>query len=64
MLKSRAPPIAASLIQLFNMLIATGCFPKLDWKCTRVTPISDPSLLKNYQSISIVTKLLEHHVQC
>ena len=67
MLKSTATSIAASLTKLFNMSIATGCFPK-DWKPARITPIfksSDSSLPKNYRSISIlpiVSKLLERHV--
>ena len=53
--------------KLFNMSIATGCFPR-EWKCARITPIfksSDPSLPKNYRPISIlpiVSKLLERHV--
>ena len=50
MLRSTAPAITASLTKLFNMSIATGCFPR-DWKCARITPIfksSDPSLPKNY----------------
>ena len=56
MLKSTATSIAASLTKLFNMSIATGCFPK-DWKCARITPIfksSDSSLPRNYQPISIL----------
>ena len=67
MLKSTAPSITASLTKLFNMSIATGCFPR-EWKCARITPIfksSDPSLPKNYRPISIlpiVSKLLERHV--
>ena len=67
MLKSTATAIAPSLTKLFNISIATGCFPK-DWKCARITPIfksSDPSLPKNYRPISIlpiVSKLLERHV--
>ena len=67
MLKSTALLIAPSLTKLFNMSIATGCFPT-DWKCARITPIfkaSDPSLPKNYRPISIlpvVSKLLKRHV--
>ena len=67
MLKSTAPSITASLTKLFNMSIATGCFPR-EWKCARITPIfksSDPSLPKNYRPISIlpiVSKLLERHI--
>ena len=67
MLKSTAISIAASLTKLFNMSIATGCFPK-DWKRARITPFfksSDLSLPKNYRPISIlpiVSKLLERHV--
>ena len=67
MLKSTTTSIAASLTKLFNMSIATGCFPK-DWKRARITPIfksSDSSLPKNYRPISIlpiVSKLLERHV--
>ena len=67
MLKSTALAIAPSLTKLFNISIATGCFPT-DWKRARITPIfknSDPSLPKNYRPISIlpiVSKLLERHV--
>ena len=67
MLKSTALSIAPSLTKLFNLSIATGCFPT-EWKQARITPIhkaSDSSLPKNYRPISIlpiVSKLLERHI--
>ena len=67
MLKFTALSTAPSLTKLFNLSIATGCFPTA-WKRARITPIhkaSDPSLPKNYRPISILpidSKLLERHV--
>ena len=67
MLRSTAASIAPSLTKLFNLSIASGCFPTA-WKCARVTPIfksADPALPSNYRPISIlpiVSKVLERHV--
>ena len=67
MLRSTAASIAPSLTKLFNLSIASGCFPTT-WKCARVTPIfksADPALPSNYRPISIlpiVSKVLERHV--
>lgn len=67
MLRSTAASIAPSLTKLFNLSIATGCFPT-GWKCARITPIfksADPALPSNYRPISIlpiVSKVLERHI--
>ena len=48
MVKSTASAIVPSLTKLFNVSVATGCFPA-DWKCAKITPIfksTDPSLPK------------------
>ena len=58
MLKSTAPAIFASLTKVFNMSIATGCFPK-DYQFSKALI---PPYQKNYWPISIlpiISKLLE-----
>ena len=67
MLKATAHSITPGITQLFNISIKLGRIPDL-WKDARVTPIpkgGDPTDLKNYRPISllsILSKLLERHM--
>ena len=67
MLKGVAANIAPSVTKLFNISLASGCFPVL-WKSSNVVPIpkcKDLTNPNNYRPISLLptlSKVLEHHV--
>ena len=66
MLKATADSIAPSLINLFNLSISNGQFPKT-WKEARIAPIPksttkhSPSGYRPISLLSILSKLLEKH---
>ena len=68
MLKSTASSITPSITKLFNLSIKIGKLPA-EWKLARVNPIlkhgskSDPSNYRPISLLSIISKLLEKHVQ-
>ena len=68
MLKSVAQSIAPSVTRLVNQSIQSGCFPVF-WKVSNIVPIpksGDNTNPRNYRPISllsILSKLLERHVQ-
>ena len=67
MLKATAHSIAPGITQLFNISIRLGRIPDL-WKDARVTPIpkggdsTDPRNYRPISLLSILSKLLEHHM--
>ena len=68
MLKSTATAITPAVTRLFNKSLTLGTVPR-DWKIARVTLIpksSDKTLPSNYRRVSllsILSKLLERHLQ-
>jgi len=68
MLKETAKSIAPAATRLFNLSLTSGKLPS-EWKAAQVTPISKSSLSSdpaNYHPVSllsILSKLLEKHVQ-
>ena len=68
MLKPVAQSIAPSVTRLVNQSIQSGCFPVF-WKVSNIVPIpksGDNTNPRNYRPISllsILSKLLERHVQ-
>ena len=58
-LKIALPVISESLCEIFNLSIATGCFPD-SWKIARVAPIfksGQPDDRSNYRPISVLPVL-------
>ena len=69
MLKSTSSSIASPLCHIFNLSISSGLVP-LDWKFSSVVPIpkssptsSSPSNYRPISLLSLVSKLLEKHIQ-
>jgi len=69
MLKAGASSIAPSVTKLFNLSIASACFPTM-WKMANIVPVPKSNnhtsqLPSNYRPISLLptlSKLLEHHI--
>ena len=68
MLRSTASSIAPAITKLFNLSLILGKLPK-EWKVTQVTPIpkssltTDPANYRPVSLLSILSKLLEKHIQ-
>ena len=68
MLRSTASSIAPAITKLFNFSLILGKLPK-EWKVAQVTPIpkssltTDPAKYRPVSLLSILSKLLEKHIQ-
>ena len=67
MLRRTVDAVVPSLTKLFNLSLTSGAFPEA-WKLARIVPVpksgdmSSPSNYRPISILSIVSKLLEHHV--
>ena len=68
MLKFTASSITPAITKLFNLSIKLGKLPR-EWKAARINPIpkqgsrSDPANYRPISLLSILSKLLEKHIE-